>query len=101
VSAVADHDDGPPVSGEIEALLTTISAYKRDNARLRAEVDALRRGLPDDDTLQPLKTLVDDIAGYERARRAAGSGLLQAEQHGARWFSSQRWVREWRRITGR
>jgi hypothetical protein len=78
VAAIDHDDDRSEASPEVEALQATIAAYKADNARLRAENDALRRGSPDDDRLQPLKALVDDVAVYERARRAVESGLAGA-----------------------
>jgi hypothetical protein len=100
VAVADDIDRDAPSSPQIESLLQIVEVYRRDNAALSARVRELEAKSADDDALKPLKSLVDDVATYERARRACESGRLEATRHGKRWLSCQKWIAEWLRVTG-
>ncbi len=97
--AAADRDDVPLVSNEVAALLKTIGAYRRDNARLQAELSELKR--QDNDEPRPWKSLIQPGAEHEAARRALRAGKLQAERKGGRLYLTAKAVAAWRRIAGR
>jgi len=99
MAVAAEKDEDRPISNEVAALLKTVAAYQRDNARLTARVAELERA--NDDEPRPWKMLISAGAEHEAARRALRAGKLQAERKGGRLYLTARAVAAWRRIAGR
>jgi hypothetical protein len=89
---VADALENAGYSAEIESLLRIISDFAQQQ-RIKS--------FEQSETKAPLKTLLPDDVKYERARRAAEAGRLEAEKVGkTRWRCTPRAMTAWLRAIG-
>jgi len=83
---IADAMEAAGLSPRLATLMATIDEFRRMKA------DAAKA--PSEDK-RPLEKLLPDGVKYERARRAAKRGELQAEKPYGRWQSTESWVAAW------